>query len=309
MKKFIKKIFLFLVPMILIALLMEFLLRNIPNDYKYKKDYLINNSNRINKLFLGSSHTYYGINPSVISGNSFNASHVSQSIDLDLQIIKKYRNNWKGLEYIIIPIDYFTLFFRLSNSVESWRLKNYNLYYDFQLSNKLSDNTELISNNLNLNISKIISFYLQNEKFITCSELGYANKFKENKDLVKSGIEAGIRHTVEDFSNLDESINILNEMISFAKKNDIEIIFYTSPAYYTYVSNLNVNQLELTIKTITKIADNNDIAYFNLLEDSSFNSSDYRDADHLNQKGAKKLSLKIDDMILNSKILKVNASP
>ena len=56
---------------------------------------------------------------------------------------------------------------------------------------------------------------------------------------------------------------------------------------------LNVNQLELTINTITKLAEkNNNCSYFNLLEDSNFYTSDFKEADHLNQKGAKKIIFK-----------------
>lgn len=280
---------------------METLLRSIPNDYNFKKNYLMNNSNNISKLFLGSSHTYYGINPDFISGNAFNASHISQSIDIDYEIIKKYKNNWSELKYIIIPIDYFTLFSRLSNGIEFWRVKNYNLYYDMQLSNKLSDNSELISINLKSNIKRIISYYVLNKTSITCSALGFGNNYKKNNDLFKTGTTAALRHTKKDLSKLNESIKILKEIINFAYKNNIEIVFYTSPAYKSYVSNLNVNQLDLTISTITELVNNNNnCTYFNLLEDSNFYSSDFRDADHLNLEGAKKLSLRIDELISNT---------
>lgn len=300
MKNFIKKTIIFLLPLIILVLLMESLLRNIPNDYNYKNDYLINNSNNINKLFLGSSHSYYGINPEFITGSSFNASHISQSINLDYEIIKKYE--WNELEYIIIPIDYFSLFFWLSNGVEYWRIKNYNLYYDMQLSNKLSDNSELMSISLKSNIKRIISHYLLNNSSITCSKLGFGNKYKKIQDLLVTGKTAALRHTKKDLSKLDGSLLILKEIINFASKNDIEIIFYTSPAYKTYVSNLDQNQLNLTIKTINKLAiKNSNCNYFNLLEDSSFNSSDFRDADHLNPEGAKKLSLRMDELISNIK--------
>ena len=98
MKTFLKKTIFFLLPLVIFIISMEPLLRNIPNDYNYKKNYLMNNSNKISKLFLGSSHTYNGINPDFISGNAFNGSHISQSIDLDYEIIKKYKNNWEEIE-------------------------------------------------------------------------------------------------------------------------------------------------------------------------------------------------------------------
>ena len=279
---------------------MEPLLRNIPNDYNYKNNYLKNNSNKISKLFLGSSHTYYGINPDFISGNSFNGSHISQSINLDFEILKKYKNNWDELEYLIIPIDYFTLFSRLRTGIEYWRVKNYNLYYDIQMSNKLSENSEVLSINVNSNIRRIGSYYILNKIPITCSELGYGNINVKSKDLVETGKTAALRHTTKDFSKLNESIKILEEILDWASKNNTKIIFYTTPAYTTYVSNLNASQLELTMNTIKKLVENNtNCSYFNLFEDSDFYASDFSDADHLNQEGAKKLSLKLDELISN----------
>jgi hypothetical protein len=298
MKRFFIKTILFLLPLVIIIITMETLLRSIPNDYNFKKNYLLNNSNNVTKLFLGSSHTYYGINPDFISGNSFNASHISQTIDLDYEIIKKYDNNWNELKYIVMPIDYFTLFSRLSNGIEYWRIKNYNLYYDMNLSNSFSDNSELLSVSLKSNLRRISSFYFLNKTSITCSKLGFGNNYKKSKDLIKNGQTRALRHTMKDLSKLSESLKILKEIIDFASRNNIEIIFYTSPAYNTYVSNLDKNQLNLTINTITELAkNNNNCNYFNLLEDSNFHSSDFRDADHLNPEGAKKLSLRIDELI------------
>tara|TARA_B110000503_G_C7141898_1_gene411207 strand:- start:241 stop:1149 length:909 start_codon:yes stop_codon:yes gene_type:complete len=298
MKRFFIKTILFLLPLVIIIITMETLLRSIPNDYNFKNNFLLNNSNNVTKLFLGSSHTYYGINPDFISGNSFNASHISQTINLDYEIIKKYDNNWNELKYIIIPIDYFTLFSRLSNGIEYWRIKNYNLYYDMNLSNSFSDNSELLSVSLKSNLRRIISFYFLNKTSITCSKLGFGNNYKKSNDLIKTGKTAALRHTKKDLSKLSESLKILKEIIDFASRNNIEIIFYTSPAFNTYVSNLDKNQLNLTINTITELAkNNNNCNYFNLLEDSNFHSSDFRDADHLNPEGAKKLSLRIDELI------------
>lgn len=279
---------------------MELLLRNIPNDYKYKKEFLDNNSNNIEVLFLGSSHAYYGINPKFVTKSAFNASHISQTLDLDYEILKKYKNNWGKLEYIVIPIDYFTLFSRLSKDVEYWRLKNYNIYYKMNLSNKLADNSELLSINLKSNIRRILSFYLLNKNSITCSKLGFGNNYKKCKDLVETGKTAAIRHTKKDLSKLQESIEIINNFIKFASEHNVEIIFYTSPAYKTYVSNLDKNQLNITIKTITEICKNTDnCSYYNFLDDKNFKADDFRDADHLNPRGAEKLTKKIFKIIKN----------
>ena len=92
MKLFVNKTTLYLFPILILLLLIEVLTRAIPNDYTYKRDYLNNNSNIIRVLFLGNSHAYYGVNPAYINQNSFNAAYVSQSVNYDYQILKKYKD-------------------------------------------------------------------------------------------------------------------------------------------------------------------------------------------------------------------------
>ncbi|MCK5907878.1 MAG: hypothetical protein KAG37_09820 [Flavobacteriales bacterium] len=309
MKVFIKKILLFLLPLFFIGLTLEPLLRNIPNEYRYKSNYLVSNSNKVTKLFLGSSRTYYGVNPEFISGTSFNAGHICQSIDLDFEIIKKYRNNWNNLKYIMIPVDYSSLFVDKSNRERfNWRKRNYNLYYDIDISSSLSENSELLSLKLKESLIKVFSYYILNENLSNWTKFGFG-KFggvsrdvskRLSVDLSKSGRISARRHTSASRLDLDKNLHVLDSIVKFATANNIEVLFYTSPAYKTYVSNLDKEQLDLTIKTITRFADeHSNCSYVDLLEDKHFLLSDFRDADHLNQDGAKKFSLLIDGIINN----------
>jgi hypothetical protein len=299
MSKFIKKLFLSLIPFFILFCLIEISLRNIPNDYNYKRNYLDENSNDIEILFLGSSHSYYGINPIFIEENSFNASHISQTINFDFEILNKYKDNWSSLKYLVIPIDYFTFFGRTETGGEAWRVKNYHIYYNLFTSLNLLDYFELFSFDLNTNIKRLSDYYYLNKTNITCSKLGFGNNINTKKDLIESGIIAAKRHTKKDFAYYNKNLDVINSIIEFSKEYQFKIIFYTTPAYKSYVSNLNEKQLNLTVETITKLTNNHDnCTYVNLLKDSSFNSNDFRDADHLSEKGAKKLSLIINDLFI-----------
>lgn len=137
MKRFFKKICTFFIPIICVLGFLEILVREIPNDYSLKKNYLTKHSDEIEVLFLGSSHAYYGINPDYITSyNSFNASYISQSLNYDYKILKNYGSNLSSLKAIVIPIDYLTLYGSLETGVEKWRAKNYIIYYQmYQLDN------------------------------------------------------------------------------------------------------------------------------------------------------------------------------
>ena len=125
----------------------------------------------------------------------------------------------------------------------------------------------------------------------------------ELREHFKTGnIPDELKETAPLFQYFEENKNILNRLVRFASKGNIKVIFYTSPAYQTYVSNLNSDQLRLTIKTINEfVNENSNCSYYNFLNDTSFSANDFRDADHLNDHGAKKLSLKLEDIINNSR--------
>ena len=302
MRKFIIRILVFLFPIILMAISMEFLLRNIPNDYLYKSEYLNRNSNKVEMLFLGSSHIYYGINPNYINEKSFNASYVSQSLDYDLAILKKYEKKWDNLQCIIVPVDYFSLYSTLEVGVEKWRLKNYKLYYDINQNHDFYNNFEILNGKFKENLFRIVSYYIKGKNPMTTNKLGWGTIYnsKQNQDLIKTGISAAKRHTItlKDNKYFKENITTLNSIIKFAETRKIKVIFITCPAYRSYVDNLNKDQINNTVNTMMHLSGKNkNIIYCNMLNNKSFTAKDFYDADHLNEIGAKKLTLIINDLI------------
>lgn len=298
-----KKTFLFSLPIVLFILSFEALLRNIPNDYKYKKTFLDQKSNTIQTLFLGSSHAYFGLNPIYMQTNSFNASYFSQTIKYDIEILKKYDGQWDKLQYIVIPISYFTLFSNLETDIESWRVKNYTIYYNFKTSYNIKDYSEFLSNNFKIDLLKLYSYYRVKQNTITCSELGFGLDYHSKSliNLEKTGIEAAKRHTAKDFTHFEENMNYLTNLIQYASSHNIKILLFTPPAFHTYANNLNKEQLNKTVSSIeTTVKAYPNVYYFNFLTNSDFIEEDFYDADHLNEIGAKKLTLKIDSIITNN---------
>src|ERR1035437_2316259 len=300
MKRFYYKVLMFLISIIIIGGIMEFMLRQMPNVYRYKSNYLDNNSNKIEVLFLGSSHSFFGLNPIYTKKRSFNASHVSQTLDYDLEILKKYENKWSDLKCIVLPISYFSLFEKMESGKEAWRAKDYCLYYKIRSSKYLPYYTEMLSGQLLTNFKRLYSFYWKKTDNIVCSELGWGTSYnsKSARNLFESGEEGAKRHRITDDQYFEEMTTVLASIIDFAKKNKIELILFTPPAYESYRDNLDQNQLNRTIQAVINIVSKcNNCSYFNFIDDKSFISSDFYDADHMNEIGAKKLTLKIDSII------------
>ena len=90
----------------------------------------------------------------------------------------------------------FSFFNRLETGVESWRIKNYNIYYGFNQSYKCNDNFEILNGKLFDNIKRVVQFYWHHKSEVSCNRLGWGTKHnsKNNKDLLTTGKAAAKRH-------------------------------------------------------------------------------------------------------------------
>lgn len=274
------------------------MLRRIPNEYSYKREYLEKHADSIQVLFLGSSHAYLGVNPAYISVNSFNAAISSQSIDYDLQILQKFDQQLTHLKYIVLPISYFSLFTNLSEASESWRVKYYMLYFKLHSSRKWTNYTEILCGSLELNVKRLIIYYVRHLRGIGCTNLGWQIPFPKNQDVAATGYEGAKKHTNKNRALFEEQKSLLTQIILLAKQKNAVVLFYTPPAYNTYYNNLDTAQLSLTMNTANDLVKKYDNTYYHsFLKDSSFNIGDFYDGDHLNGTGAKKFSKKLDSLI------------
>jgi hypothetical protein len=303
MKKFLKEIGFLTLPLLLTACLLEVLIQNIPNDYSLKKSYLDKNAAQIETLILGSSHSFYGLDPSFFFSKTFNGSHISQSLKYDLEILKKYESNFKNLTAVVLPISYFSLSEKLENGIESWRVKNYNIYYEIPTSNAYSDCSEVLSVKLSKNLYRLFSYYTKKTSAITCSHLGWGSKYKSENalDLIESGKKAAQRHSAYQYQKtFDENVAVLNGIEQWCTERNVRLVLFTPPAFESYQKYLDKKQLNATVEIAQKKAlANENCTYLNLLNDTRFKAKDYYDADHLSEIGAKKLSLLIDKEMPN----------
>lgn len=304
MKLFVKNILLFSLPILLLGGVLELFLREIPNDYRYKREYLDKNAERITVLFLGSSYAYYGVNPALMCPNSFNAAYISQSIYYDYQILKKYQNRWNKLQYIALPVSYATLYGNLETSEESWRVKNYVLYYGLHNVHALENYSEVLSNSLKINLKRIYQFYCLGRTNQTCSSLGWGTDYSSHAgvgvrpDLAESGREAAKRNTMHNDLFFAENVRTLRSMIEFAKQRSVHLILYTPPAHAYYVKHFNPTQLKRSLRQFQELdRAYEEVSYHNFLTDSSFTTNDFYDADHLNDLGAIKLTKRLNALI------------
>ena len=305
MKKFITKIFLFVFPVLLLLIIMELGIQLIPDDHKLQKKYLDANSNEIETLILGSSQTFCGINPKYFASKTYNVGYLAQTLDLDFLIVNKYKDSFKSLKTIVLPISYFSLFSNLRFTTVSWRSKKYDIYYDLNLYERIFKNIAISDQSLKLSIKILNDYYIEKKDPLFSDSLGWAKNFKSEyaKDLNETGQTTALLHRFDlEIENVQIATNknkiLLQQFMEWSENKNIKIILLTPPVYKTYRDNLDVEQLNHTIETANSIAlKYNNCVYYNLMNDSSFIADDYYDANHLSEVGAKKLSSLLSSII------------
>lgn len=278
---------------------MELLLRNIPNRFQLQNEYILESGSEIETLIIGSSHTEFGINPEYLESAAFNLSNVSQTVDVDFKLLKHYQKFLPNLKTVIIRLSYATLYERLNDSKEAWRMKDYTIYQHLD-SEGIAFNSEILSVSLSLNINRIYDYYILKLDEVKSNSLGWGTEAvsSKSKNLDTTGEIVVKKHTIENLEYFEANQDSFNAIVDFAKENSIEIIVITLPAYESYFKNMEENQIENTIhfgKNLAKTYPN--VRYLNFLEDKRFNKSDFYDADHLNEIGARKFSLIINDSL------------
>ncbi|CAI8913383.1 hypothetical protein [Chryseobacterium sp. IT-36CA2] len=304
MKTLFRNILFFSIPLILFISFVEYSLRIIPNDYSYKEKYLSTKSSGIELLYLGNSHIYFGLNPEYSKYKSFNAAAISQTIDIDVEILNKYKK-WDSLKVIVLPVDYLTMYFRLENQMDSWRLKNYTLYYGFPSKN-IENHFELFNGKFSKNFNRLTKYYFQEKNNIDCNKLGFGIDYVFNKsENLKTTSESAIkRHSInindpKYKSNFDQNTIVVDRLIKFAKQNKIKLIFVSTPVSKYYFNESNNVQMNKTLRFVISIVKDNAsfCTYLNFMNDKNFVDNDFFDGDHLNNKGAKKFTQMLDDEI------------
>jgi len=302
MKLFIKKTILYLLPLLVLAVVSEYLLRIIPNDYNKKAAVLNRTPEKIQALILGSSYGLYNLNPDYLTLYTFNGCEPLQSLDLDKKIFDKYQEGMTKLEYVIMPISFASFFFRLESSKENHLIKNYCLYYNLYVTNNPSNYFELLNQPFSTNRKRLVDYYINHTQDVKITDRGFDTTYNTshtNGPLGGPTANFAIKRlNITDFSKYMELRQYLESIIGKCKERNITVILLTPPAYETFYSVADTAALNTSIRTCQSIQQNfSNVKYFNFLEDTDFTKDDFFDLSHLNKAGAKKLSEKINAAI------------
>lgn len=289
-------------PFIIAMIGIEYLLRKIPNSYIFKADEFNPKSKSIKILILGNSHAANALNPQYLHKKAYNLAQGAQTLDIDCALLKKYADRMDSLEYIIVPISYHSLWFKLSDlKYYKWMAKYNNIYFDINIETNPLKRFILMDEPIKKDLMLIKSYYWDKKPVAFNFIDGFmpATPTSDLEKTSKHGKTTAKNFTVTDLNlRYQENLKYLSDMINIAKNKQSKIIFITIPCYPTYIDNLDKKQKDKMQHTMDSIKDNKDVFYFNLLDDArKFALEDFANGDHLSYKGAEKVSCKIDSII------------
>ncbi|GAA4937508.1 hypothetical protein GCM10023314_07530 [Algibacter agarivorans] len=239
-----------------------------------------------NVLILGDSHTEYAIDDNIYN-NSINLSHSADSYFYSYLKIRKLKKENPQIDTLLLALSNHNL---LIEYEDKWLFNTSNIKSKLRVYADLMNFSDFLFL-LKANPSAVIQGIIESPKYsikllikgsLTERDLGSFQPSERNslkKDLEQRKKNKKIRAL--EYSLIE--INYLFKIIDFSIKNNIELIFISTPIHPEYKKSK-----EKEIQLLNNFYSSN-LSQFNFFDYSEFDLADdyFQDLDHLNTIGAK----------------------
>lgn len=268
----------------------EYVVRQIPNEYKYKNDWMEQHAEEVETLILGNSHTELGLCPETFGDHCFNLAISGRTPKYDEFMLEKWADRFRNLKLVIMPISYFSFFYK-----EPLGMNNgptlYKIYFDYPEHSDYSlYNIETL---FFKGVHAKVHSYLNN--IVKYDEKGWVEAsldlkdslYWENNETVKVILNGT---TARSDTYVEENYNYVCNMAVFCKSRCIRLVFISTPIWHTYSNRMDKKQLATTYSKMTEIQKKFGIEFYDYRDDQRFVDDDFIDVQHLSSKGARKFS-------------------
>ena len=307
MNTLLKKIFLLLLPFLLLAGYTEYRLSRMPNSFSLKKSAVAKMAPSTKILILGSSHALFGIDPGELSLPAFNLANVSQSLYYDSRLLDQFLHKQPHLQAVVVDISYFSIDFSMALTREDWRRYFYSRY--FGIPPEGQDDAPWWREDFDIRRYSLIGLYGVERSF---KFLRHNFEDRELDTLQPSGWEIGPagRHSPLDDQAGKERVRLHETMmdpalesLNFSYLRRMEeattaaggtLLLVTTPVYPSYAAHMDRQHYQQMREQLRNFCAENGCHILDYLNDPRFTADDFFDTDHLNVNGARKLSRILD---------------
>ena len=239
-----------------------------------------------NKLFLGNSRVYRGINPDMIDGHTYNFAHDNDSYNQCYYKLKHVLDGGHKIDTLFIGADYFqfSIFARDRNYIYDYLLdnaycKDYNESY---LTEQVENAKQLFYNKQTLLLTALTRIALHQEvkgKIKSNGQFTFDSKAKPD-DAVER--KTDVRQIQKKY---------YNEIVELCHKNNIRVIAFTMPVREGEMQSYTKEDIA-RIQDIIKAPLSNGDQYVDMTCVDEFRDyKDYTDITHLNAAAADRFTV------------------
>jgi len=289
MKAFLRLCLLFFVLVAATVALGEWYVRSLPNPSRYKHRWMQAHSRNVRTLVLGSSHTFYGVDPAQLGEGAFSLAQVSQTYRYDHYLLRHYPTD--SLRAVVLPFSYFSLFedYELQDN-EPQYVTRYRLYMDCPYHSRFSRyGFEFMAKGAFL--EKLKSLY--RPRRLRWNALGAGTDYRPElrAEDWDNGETRARGNTYEDHVAVEANRRFLYLMADWCERRHVRLLLISTPLSPKFRRHVSRHQDALNTATLhTLLARFPMIEYHDFRADTRFTSIDFFDADHLSSSGAAKLS-------------------
>lgn len=295
MKRFLIQILIFSVLTAAVFAMGEVLVRRVENPYSLKARYLATHADGIATLVLGHSQNYYGIDPAGLSDSTFNMAAVSQTLELDRDVLEHYAPAMQNLRHVIVPMTYTSLYDPpIEKTTEWWRATNYDIYYALHRHPLLSRYSAEVFH-MPTYAGKLATYFGLRESKMRPDSLGHGTEFALSAKYAEwrnSGLNTARRHTEEcDIGRVAANLKHLQAIDSICRSHGARFVLVTPPLWHGYRENIDTVLWQNTVKIMRQWCAAREVVWLDYSASPLFEDDDFYDADHLtSDRGAAKFT-------------------
>ena len=235
MKAFLRLTALFSVLILLTLGAGEIYVRHLPNPARDKHAYMLDHSAEVQTLVLGSSHTFYGVNPAWLGPGAYSLAQVSQTYRYDDYLLRRYP--MPRLRAVVLPFSYFSLYEDFESRPETaWLASRYRIYMDCPLHPRLSTYSFEVLNFASFK-EKLKSLWQPARLSWTDRGWGANYTYQQGLTPIDNGPARAQSNTYADRSLASLNAGFLSSMATWCSRHGVRLILVTTPVMPSFRAN------------------------------------------------------------------------
>lgn len=286
MNQFLKNVGVFAFSLLLLGGIMEYMVRQVPNAFVFKRQLLEQKNNNVKTLILGNSIVDYGINPSFLGDSTYNVALSGQWFRFNQSMLERYIDKMPHLRNIIWGIGSYSLWM---DDVDDVDVVYHKIYMDMY---RESDNLP-VSELVRLRgyaLRKWSKYYIAHGITMHCDSLGFDNSyllerrgiywFEDIPGLVSH--QCSWKDKDKDGSVYRANVRRMHEVAKLCHDRGIRLHLVMPPVHPEYYRLVDKNQVALVSQAAEDVSSHwNNVSWHDYLGDTRFTDDDFFDGNHL----------------------------